>query len=186
MIITQANILPKSLRDKEAIVDGTETKCNHQTKTFIIFSVIFEPEKLNKYHFAVPQTQENFKDIPKNVKTVINHKTSVVFKSLFIGLKYFKKVGEIEPHTQSITSQNKFQNKITIKNQAINGKNALENFLSWWNESIIFLSKIEIKFKIATLSLEFSFFNAIFANIEKTKTIKKNAKVATFVLLIGP
>jgi hypothetical protein len=53
----------------------------------IIFSVIFEPEKLNKYHFAVHHTQEYLKEIPKNVTTVIAHKTKVVFKSLFIGLR---------------------------------------------------------------------------------------------------
>ena len=123
-------MLPKSLKESDAIVEGTETKCNHQTKTFIIFSVKFEPEKLNKYHFAVHQIQEYLNDIHKKVTTVIIHKTNVVFKSLFIGLKYSKKLEDIEAQSQSIKSQNKFQNNITIKNQAINGKNALENFLS--------------------------------------------------------
>jgi hypothetical protein len=66
----------------------------------------------------------------KNVTTVIKAKTKVVFKSLLIGLKYSKKVGEIEPQIQSITRPKRFQNKITIKNPAIKGKYALENFLS--------------------------------------------------------
>jgi hypothetical protein len=58
----------------------------------------------------------------KNVITVIKAKTKVVFKSLFIGLKYSKNVGEIEPPIQSIISQKRFQNKMNIKNQAIKGK----------------------------------------------------------------
>jgi hypothetical protein len=88
------------------------------------------PEKLKKYPFAVLQAQAYFIAMYKNVNTVIKAKTREVFKSLFIGLRYVRMVGEIEAQNQSIKSQNKFQNNIITKNQAIRGKNDLENFLS--------------------------------------------------------
>ncbi len=183
--MTPANIFPKSLKDNDAIVDGTETRCNHPTNTLIHFSVILSQEKLNTYHFAVLPAQEFFIAIPKNVTTVMIHKTKVVLRSLFIGLTYCNIFGEIDPPAQSINNQNKFPNNIIMKNQATNGKKALENFLSW-NESDIFLSKIEIKSKTAIFNFESSFCKAFFANIEKIKTISKNKNEATLVLLIGP
>jgi hypothetical protein len=115
---------------------------------------------------------------------VIRAKTRVVFKSLLIGLKYKNILGEIEDHNQSITNQKRFQKNIINDNQAIIGKYALENFLSF-NPSKKVLSKNDTKLKTAALNLEFGFFNALLANIEKIKTIIKKTNVAIFVLLIG-
>jgi len=62
--------------------------------------------------------------------TVIIRNTKVVLRSLFIGLKYSKIVGEIEAHNQSIKRPNKFQNKIITKNHHIRGKKLLAKSLS--------------------------------------------------------
>lgn len=178
-------MLPKSLSDRDAIVDGTDIKWSHQTKTFIHFSVKLWPEKLNKYHLVVHNIQEYFIDIHKNVITVITPKTKVVFKSLFIGLTYSNILGEIDVQAQSIINQNKFQNKMIIKNQATRGKNALENFLSHI-DSDIFLSSNHTKSKIAAFNLELSFFIASLANTENITTNIKKINVAILVLLTGP
>lgn len=174
----------KSLSDNEATVAGIEKICNHQTKTFIIFSIILFQVLLNKYHLNVFQTHIYLNDIYINVITVIKAKTKVVFKSLFIGLTYFNISVDIEFQSQSITNPYKFQ-KSTIKNiHQMRGKYFLENALSLKDHEIL-SSKIETKFRIAILNLEFSFFRALLAKIEKIITSKRNINVATFVLFIG-
>ena len=66
----------------------------------------------------------------KNEITVIVAKTKVVFKSLCIGLKYSKIVGEIEAQTQSISNQNKLPKNIIVNIQTTSGKYFLATFLS--------------------------------------------------------
>jgi len=85
-----------------------------------------------------------------------------------------------------MSNPNKFPKSITTKNHATSGNAALENFLSLWKESIIFLSNADTIFKIAVFNFEVSFLRAFFANKAKIITKIKKMKVATFVLLIGP
>lgn len=184
--ITPAKIFPKSLRERDATVAGTETKWSHPTKTLIHFSMKLFPLKWNKYPFNIPHTQEYLIAIPKKVITVIQARTRVVLRSLFIGLMYSKIFGEIEDQAQSITNPKRFPKRIIKKNPAISEKNALANPLSPWNDSVRFWSNKPKICKIAVFSFDESCFKALFAKKAKIITKIKNTKVATLVLLMGP
>lgn len=148
------------------------------------FSDIVSQWKLNKYHFIVCHNHTYLNEIHKKVITVIDASTNVVFKSLLKGLRYESIVGDTDAHAQSIINPNMLPNSIIQKIHQINGKNFLEKLLSS-NESLIYESKVHTKCNTADFNFEVGFFNALFAKIEKIKTIIKNAKVAIFVLLIG-